>query len=74
MPLVPIATFLAGSLLSLLLPTLLLIALVVWYVRFINRAPGPADASEPVRQASDPAKSASPEAAPPPSVPPPKEV
>lgn len=66
MPLVPIATFLAGSLLSLLLPTLLLIALVVWYVRFIGRIPGPDDTSEPARPASDPAKSASSEAVPPP--------
>jgi hypothetical protein len=53
-PLVPIAAFLAGSLLSLLLPTLLLIALVVWYVRFIGRVPGPADVSEPARPASGP--------------------
>ena len=69
MPLVPIAAFLTGSLLSLLLPVALLIALVVWYVRFIGRAPGPAERSEPARPASDPANSASPEA-----VPPPKEV
>lgn len=34
-----IATFLAGSLLSLLLPVCLLIALVVWYVGFIRRVP-----------------------------------
>jgi len=40
---VPIAAFLAGALLSLLLPTLLLTALVVWYTVFIRRAPGPAD-------------------------------
>jgi len=52
--LVPIAAFLTGALLSLLLPTLLLIALVVWYVRFIGRAPGPADAAEPARPAPDP--------------------
>jgi hypothetical protein len=65
LPTVPIATFLAGSLLSLLLPTLLLIALVVWYFRFIDRAPGPADGSEPARPPTDPAKSASPEAVPP---------
>jgi hypothetical protein len=45
-PLIPIATFLAGSLLSLLLPTLLLIALVVWYVRFLGRAGEPADTSD----------------------------
>jgi len=56
-------------LLSLLMPTLLLIALVVWYVRFIARHHGPADQSEPVSTASDPAPSTSPEA-----LPPPKEV
>jgi hypothetical protein len=43
---VPIAAFLAGSLLSLLLPTLLLIALVVWYWLFLRRAPDPADGSD----------------------------
>lgn len=53
MPLVPIAAFLAGALLSLLLPTLLLIALAVWYLRFVRRAPGPAGASEPAMPASD---------------------
>ena len=31
--------FLAGSLLSLLMPTCLLIAITVWYVRFARRAP-----------------------------------
>jgi hypothetical protein len=44
--LVPIAAFLAGSLLSLLLPTLLLIALVVWYWLFIRRVPEPTDGSD----------------------------
>lgn len=38
MPLIP-STFLAGSLLSLLLPVLLLIALVVWYVIAVQRVP-----------------------------------
>lgn len=37
MPPIPLATFLAGSLLSLLLPVGVLIALVVWYVRSIAR-------------------------------------
>jgi hypothetical protein len=37
--LIPIADFLAGSLLSLLLPVLLLIALVVWYMMFLRRVP-----------------------------------
>ena len=38
MPLLPIASFLAGSLLTLLLPVSLLIALVVWYFMFLRRA------------------------------------
>ena len=41
-----IATFLAGSLLSLLMPTILLTVLVVWYVRFIRRAPDSAKDAE----------------------------
>ena len=44
MPFVPIATFLAGSLLTLLLPIALLIALVVWYWRFSSRVPETAEA------------------------------
>lgn len=47
MPLIPIATFLAGSLLSLLLPVGLLIALVVWYWLFSVRVPDTADRSKP---------------------------
>ena len=43
---IPIANFLAGSLLSLLLPVWLLIALAVWYVKFIRRVPETADGSE----------------------------
>ena len=39
MTLVPIAAFLTGSLLSLLLPVLLLIALAVWYVKLLHRVP-----------------------------------
>lgn len=39
MPVVPIAVFLAGALLSLLLPVALLIALVVWYWVFSVRVP-----------------------------------
>ncbi len=46
MTLMPIASFLAGSLLSLLLPVLLLIALVVWFDRLFRRAGQPADTSE----------------------------
>ncbi len=37
MTLMPIASFLAGSLLSLLLPVLLLIALVAWYHLLFRR-------------------------------------
>jgi hypothetical protein len=42
--------FLAGSLLSLLLPVCLLIALAVWYVHFVRHSPGdtsPASATLP---------------------------
>lgn len=37
------ADFLTGSLLTLLLPVALLIALVVWYVMFIRRVPETAE-------------------------------
>lgn len=37
MPSIPIASFLAGSLESLLFPTLLLIGLVIWYVVSLRR-------------------------------------
>jgi hypothetical protein len=46
LPFVPIATFLAGSLLTILLPIALLIALVVWYWQFSVRVPETADVSE----------------------------
>lgn len=39
MPLLPIAAFLAGALLTLLLPAGLLIALAVWYMLFMRRVP-----------------------------------
>ncbi len=39
---IPVASFLAGSLLSILMPTLLLIGLVVWYhIEVIRRTPEP---------------------------------
>ncbi len=43
--------FLAGSLLSLLMPVCLLIAIALWYVRFARRAPdtSPASATLPPR-------------------------
>jgi hypothetical protein len=40
---IPYADFLAGSLLTLLLPVALLIALVVWYYMFSVRVPETAD-------------------------------
>jgi hypothetical protein len=46
LPLVPFATFLAGALLTLLLPVLLLIALVAWYWWFSARVPETADGSQ----------------------------
>jgi hypothetical protein len=39
--LIPIAAFLVGSLLSLLLPVSLLIAIAVWYTRSARRMPDP---------------------------------
>jgi hypothetical protein len=45
---IPTATFLAGALLSLLLPVGLLIALATWYVMFIRRLPETAEGQEPL--------------------------
>ncbi|MDQ6607043.1 MAG: hypothetical protein M3Z06_10925 [Actinomycetota bacterium] len=39
MPQIPFADFLAGSLLSLLLPIGLLIAIAIWYVLAVKRVP-----------------------------------
>ncbi len=47
MNLIP-ATFLAGSLLTLLLPVGLLIALSVWYLMFVRRVPETDEGQEPV--------------------------
>jgi hypothetical protein len=44
--LIPASSFLAGSLLSLLIPVFLLIALVVWYVKCLSRVPEPTDGNE----------------------------
>ncbi len=44
---VPIAAFLAGALLTLLLPVAILIALGVWYWVFSVRVPETVDVSEP---------------------------
>jgi hypothetical protein len=38
-PLLPVAAFLAGALLSLLLPVALLTALSLWYMFFVRRVP-----------------------------------
>jgi hypothetical protein len=54
LPFVPIATFLAGSLLTLLLPVALLIALVVWYWRFSVRVPETAARPGPATTAAAP--------------------
>jgi len=43
---VPIATFLAGSLLTFLLPVALLIALVLWYYKFSAGVPDTVDGPE----------------------------
>jgi hypothetical protein len=65
--LVPIATFLAGSLLTLLLPVALLIALVVWYWWVSVRVPNTADRSETgtATAAANPAPRAPSETSPP---------
>ncbi len=44
---IPVAAFLAGALLTLLLPVALLIALVVWYWKFSQRVPETADQAGP---------------------------
>jgi hypothetical protein len=41
MPAIPIASFLAGSLLTLLLPTIMLVLLVWWHFRTIQQAEKP---------------------------------
>jgi hypothetical protein len=47
LPSIPIASsFLAGSLLSLLLPILLLIGLVIWYAKTIRNVPKEAPPTE----------------------------
>ncbi len=55
MPSIPIASFLAGSLESLLFPILLLIGLAVWYVVSVRRrfAGDPRDPSETDRPVTD---------------------
>ena len=72
MPLIPLANnFLAGSLLSLLMPTLVLIAITVWYVLVVRRLPGywARRRSSHAAKAETPAGTTSPEADPPASSP-----
>ena len=47
MPVLPIADFLAGALLTILMPLALLIALVAWYWLFSARVPETVDGSKP---------------------------
>jgi hypothetical protein len=58
-----IADFLTGSLLTLLLPVALLIALVVWYLAFIRRVPETGEGKETAAApaASNPGPGGSPE-------------
>lgn len=62
MPSVPIAAFLTGALLSLLVPVALLIALTAWYWLHSARAPAADDTSS---GAIDPAPALPPEPGPP---------
>jgi hypothetical protein len=49
---IPVASFLAGSLLTLLLPVGMFVALAGWYVWFVRRVPETADVHEPVDAAA----------------------
>ena len=49
---IPIASFLAGSLLTLLLPIAMFLGLAVWYVWFVRRVPETPDVHEPVEAAT----------------------
>jgi hypothetical protein len=49
---IPVASFLAGSLLTLLLPLGMFVALAGWYVWFVKRVPETADVREPVEAAT----------------------
>ncbi len=67
MTVIPIAAFLAGALLTLLLPVALLIALVVWYWVFSQRVPETTDQAGPdtATAAANPLQSAKSESGPP---------
>jgi hypothetical protein len=45
---IPFADFLAGSIISLLFPILLLIGIAIWYVVGVRRFEGPPPSPEPV--------------------------
>jgi hypothetical protein len=49
---IPVASFLAGSLLTILLPLGIFLALVGWYLWFIKRVPETTDKREPVEAAT----------------------
>jgi hypothetical protein len=49
---IPVASFLAGSVLTLVLPLGMFLALAGWYVWFIKRVPETADKREPVEAAT----------------------
>ena len=49
-----IASFLVGSLLSLLLPVGMLIALTAWYLVFVSRVPETAEREQPLAPAPNP--------------------
>ncbi len=49
---IPVASFLAGSLLTLLIPLGLFLALAWWYVWFVRRVPETSDKREPVEAAT----------------------
>jgi hypothetical protein len=67
LPLVPIAAYLTGALLTILLPLTLLIALVVWYWQVSVRVPDTGDGSGPstAPPAANPAPRAPSETSPP---------
>jgi hypothetical protein len=59
---IPIASsFLAGSILSLLMPTLMFIGLTVWYVKFVKRVPDTKDGGTTEPPAGAPPDAAAPQ-------------
>jgi hypothetical protein len=57
------SSFLAGSLLSLLLPTIMLTALIVWYVKFIREVPDTTEEELASASAGNPGAAAAPASA-----------